>query len=81
MSSCLLLHLFCLPPAGGRIRSQGNLMLRLRRRTSDGMEINMRVYEVFWSETIGESIGEAIDEAIYEAREEKDPHSICMFMK
>ena len=38
MNSCLLLHLFCLPPAGGRIRSQGNLMLRLRRRTSDGME-------------------------------------------
>jgi len=29
----------CLPPAGGRIRSQGNKMRRLRRRTREGVEV------------------------------------------
>jgi hypothetical protein len=30
---------YCLPQAGGRIRSQGNKMRRLRRRTREGVEV------------------------------------------
>jgi hypothetical protein len=33
-----ILIYYCLPPAGGRIRSQGNKMRRLRRRTREGVE-------------------------------------------
>jgi hypothetical protein len=29
-------YIYCLPPAGGRIRSQGNKMRRLRRRPREG---------------------------------------------
>jgi len=32
-------YIYCLPPAGGRIRSQGNKMRRLRRRTMEGVEV------------------------------------------
>jgi hypothetical protein len=30
---------YCLPPAGGRIRSKGNKMRRPRRRTREGVEV------------------------------------------
>jgi len=32
-------YIYCLPEAGGRIRSQGNKMRRLRRRTREGVEV------------------------------------------
>ena len=31
-------YIYCLPPAGGRIRSQGNKMRRLRRRNHEWAE-------------------------------------------
>ena len=34
-------YMYCLPPAGGRIRSQGNKMRRLRRRTREGWVCGM----------------------------------------
>ena len=61
---------YCLPPAGGRIRSQGNKMRLLRRRTREGVEISGGMGGGIANDMYNNDVGKGVVYA-YEAYEAK----------